>query len=392
MTRAPWLPAPVPPLQPPAFSAWLDCCRWIAASVVLVQHAGGILLLPLTYQDPQTRPALQFGYSFVAGYGHYAVMVFFVISGYLVGGSLCAEAARGRVSLKRYAARRVARLCTVLWPGLLLGLCLHWAGTNLLQGQGTSVYASIDADSGMRTLACNAVFLQGIACEVYAGNLSLWSLTHEVWYYAAFALLVSAIQLRGDLPAMAWRVVPLTGLVVGVALFQYANVSILAYFTIWLLGVAVAVLTVTPHRIPHWAGLVAFLAAASLFRVLKPALPAAPEVRFAVDLLVALAFSGWLYLARCDARLAPPPGGKLHARLAGFSFSLYCIHVPVLMIFSALLMEYSGTGYRVVPHSARDWLTVAAGLALAMGAAQAFYWLTEHHTDRVKRWLLQRLS
>ena len=92
------------------------------------------------------------------------------------------------------------------------------------------------------------------------------------------------------------------------------------------------------------------------------------------------------------APLAPPPGSTLHKRLADFSFSLYCIHTPLLMLYVSVLMYETGVGWHMKPTTPHVWLFTAAALPFSMACAWLFARLTERHTDAVRRWLFRRFD
>ena len=53
---------------------------------------------------------------FVSNYGHTAVIVFFLLSGYFVGGSVLRQVEAGTWSWQRYLTERMSRLWIVLIP------------------------------------------------------------------------------------------------------------------------------------------------------------------------------------------------------------------------------------------------------------------------------------
>ena len=115
----------------PAFSSVLDAARWMAALCVVTAHASSRILVP--FQELGDAPLLAHAFYAVNGFGHTAVVVFFVLSGYLVGGKGVVAAAQGRFDTRSYLAARVARLHAVLLPALLL----TWgadAASNALSG------------------------------------------------------------------------------------------------------------------------------------------------------------------------------------------------------------------------------------------------------------------
>ena len=73
--------------------------------------------------------------------GHQAVIWFFVISGFLVGGSVVNDIRRDRFQFGRYAINRFSRLYVVLIPALLIGYCIDEARI-FLHGMSTGPEAS----------------------------------------------------------------------------------------------------------------------------------------------------------------------------------------------------------------------------------------------------------
>src|SRR5690348_3723362 len=104
-----------------SFSGWLDLFRGLAALAVLYGHSRPLFFTSLS---PGQSPHLLTRALYVlSGFGHQAVMVFFVLSGFLVGGTVIRTARDGRWSWRRYATQRGTRLYIVLIPALLLTLC-----------------------------------------------------------------------------------------------------------------------------------------------------------------------------------------------------------------------------------------------------------------------------
>ncbi len=62
-----------------------------------------------------------------------------------------------------------------------------------------------------------------------------------------------------------------------------------------------------------------------------------PLLSAELDLVLALLFANLLLTLRCCPALRPPPWPAVHAALAGFSFSLYCTHIPVLVLYITVL-------------------------------------------------------
>jgi peptidoglycan/LPS O-acetylase OafA/YrhL len=377
-----------------AFSLWLDAFRWIAALIVTVCHACGVMIV--NYTRAIHHSLFHLGLSFVAGFAYFAVIVFFVLSGYLVGGSFWSSCTQGHPSITHYLIKRIVRLWIVFIPGMLVTwACIKLAVLILpLDGNGIPGADMISALS-ISTAFCNAAFLQYAACPPYGGSVPLWSLAHEFWYYVGFPFILigiffSANKLKGILFALFG--VAILGLITR---FNSWHAPIFLYFLLWLLGVAAAVVRWPLIRSPVVAGV--------LFIITAIALRSAPVIFhypatagqfdngvnyfFPYDCLVAMAFANLLLSLRHSRTLPMPPGGWINKSLAGFSFSLYCIHFPVMFVVASTSMRIFGVGDHYDGGDAVSAFLVGCGVISAVLAAFLFSRMTEAQTDRVRQFL-----
>ncbi len=96
----------------------LDLIRGLSALAVLYSHARVLLLRSAESGAALGLPAKVL--YFLSHFGHTAVMVFFVMSGFFISASILREVRTGRWSWKNYLTSRATRLYLVLIPGLLL--------------------------------------------------------------------------------------------------------------------------------------------------------------------------------------------------------------------------------------------------------------------------------
>ena len=371
-----------------SFSAWVDVCRWLAALSVLVTHAGIRMLPPVNEMPARSWPHI--AYAFAAGFDHQAVMVFFVLSGLLVGGSVLREvAATGTIMLGRYLLKRAVRLAVVLWPALALAAVADW----LAVSGGAIGYGVLPADVGnslsLPVLACNMLLLQTAACVQFGGVGALWSLFNEGWYYLLFPALALALLA----PWPATHRVALGGLaaaaLAGLTAAQFTGSPVGPYMLVWAVGAAVATLQRPLIRRPTLAlaALALLLLTIRLF-VRRSFAGDHPLLSAELDLLLALAFGNLLLTLRFCPALPPPPWPRLQRALAGFSFSLYCTHIPVLVLCITGLMRWTGLGWQMHEAGLAPWAALSGTLITCVGVAYAFSRLTEAHTETVRRWLL----
>lgn len=371
----------------PAYSVHLDAIRGLAALVVFSAHARNIF-----FGNIQSGPVTQDGGASVGGtyhgpavpaalgIGHHAVIVFFVLSGYLVGTSVIRWLQDERWSWRRYLTHRLTRLWVVLLPALLVGFCLDHFGTHLL-GEG-AVYAAPAGQSviqhpvaerlGASTLAANAAFLQTILRPELGSNVALWSLANEFWYYIAFPVLAIFLWRTTKLGARVACVLTL------VALAWFVGAPIALYFVIWLFGVAVSYIPRIPQRISRvvtLAGIALFLLTSVSVRrhaILPP---------YSADVVLGAIFSVVLY--GCLHERHAMRGGVYASAaqtLSGMSYTLYLVHLPALVFCSAVLMQPWHRWPKDLSHFA------AFGIVSLIVLAYAFanYLLFERNTDRVR--------
>jgi len=179
----------------------LDLVRGLSALAVMVMHARGFFLYDLS--ESQFPNLFIKAFYFLTGLGHEAVVVFFVLSGYFVGGSVLQAIQGTGFSTSRYALVRLTRLWTVLLPALVMTFAVDRLGAHFNPGAyaGTLRQAFMSGPDltcpaawGPDAFLGNLFFLQTISAPVYGSNGPLWSLANEFWYYVLFPLLACALD------------------------------------------------------------------------------------------------------------------------------------------------------------------------------------------------------
>ena len=367
-----------------AFSAHLDAMRGVAALVVFASHARNMFFGSRAAAVSAVAQSATIGHPGITGLGSQAVIVFFVLSGYLVGGSVLRGTAAGRWNWQDYLRQRMVRLWIVLIPALLIGAGIDLAGLHLFGNStlyggpaGQSVIPPVAQQLGVSVFLGNLFFLQEILVPRFGSNVALWSLANEFWYYMAFPFLV--FLFRG--PRVSTRigaaaVLLLTGVFVGK--------SISFYVLIWLLGAGVSLLNLKMR--PGFAlrltgfSLLAFAATSVFAR--RYSIP-----EFAAALTLALITSTTIYGCLHQRTMAGPAVYSwLSGALAKMSYSLYLTHLPALVFVSALLVNpwhpWSKDGVHVFGFGC-----VLLGVFLY---SALIYFVFERHTDRLKNAIRKR--
>jgi peptidoglycan/LPS O-acetylase OafA/YrhL len=381
-----------------SFEVWLDVIRWVSAFAVVCTHVNNRFLIKYLLLDADRRHFVHLIIAFIAGFGHQAVVAFFVISGLLVGGSLWNENQRSpRLDLGAYFVKRLVRLWTVLIPALFLIAVADAIGQDVFHGG--PVYGIVDAEDsgaglGVTALLCNAAFLQDAFCLQYGSDGALWSLFNEFWYYVIWPfLLIGVFSKRRPLIRGASLGVA-AALLIGLACFQRLGAPIAPYFLIWLLGVVVATRRsplVKMGRNQSALLLAVFMIA---FRLAVPTawMDKTPYAWFVADLALSLLLANTLLSAKLDPTLPTPPLPQTHRRLANFSFSLYCVHTPILNLYISILVFYFGVGWKMVPSNWQTVLLVASGVVVGVAGGYLFSLATEAHTHKLRKKALAILN
>ena len=203
----------------------------------MIEHARNLLFVD--YGKLESPTVIHKGFYFLTGFGHEAVVIFFVISGFLVGGKAWSLWKQDRFGWKRYLVDRVSRLYAVLIVALIFGGLFDVAGLKWFNDFGYYDHSTIenvavvserfDQRLSIQHFFGNLLMFQNIQISTYGSNGPLWSLAHEWWYYLLFPM--ALFVFKGSWPS---RVVCLGGLVL---LAWFLTPYILILFGVWLLGV-----------------------------------------------------------------------------------------------------------------------------------------------------------
>jgi peptidoglycan/LPS O-acetylase OafA/YrhL len=317
-------------------SVHLDLIRGVSALAVMLYHLRGLFFVdyPFLANKSLASSAL---YA-VTGYGHQAVMVFFVLSGYFIGTSVMESVDKQQWSWRTYLVSRMTRLQLVLFPALVLGALWDRIGMRIPQAAPLYYDAlykfngpSVALRSTIPVFLGNFFFLQSIISPVFGSNGPLWSLSYEFWYYIVFPALILATA--------AWIGTRIRLLYAGLALFLlwFIGPQISFYFLIWLAGALLGHLRRTTRfksrspALPWSAGLI-FVGALAWCRTRRL------SSDLLTDYIVAFCFALWLYTLLHGSREDASPAYQYAAKkLSGFSYTLYLTHFPALLLLRGLL-------------------------------------------------------
>lgn len=352
----------------------LDRLRWVSAWTVAFGHA-----VALVIAAPRQIGSSEWIAQYLADLRHPAVLIFFVLSGYLVGGSSLLNTTR--FSWRRYTIARFSRIYIVLIPTLFLILALD--GVSYVIDPSNPVYSLVWPRGAIgsvalydRYSATNVTSTLFLVQEIFGTSIGsgsqLWSLSYEWIFYFLFPAIVLIARRLGTSWFILVGVLSCAGLTI---IFQRAPLGWL--FILWCLGAGSRHLQSCLAMPKGVAWLGGATCATAFF--LTPHLP----FRLA-EFLVAAGLA--LYLSRFDPAKKNIISGW-ERTFADFSYSLYLVHLPVI-VFLAFIANRLGLlppeGVAVSPLSIG---MILSGLAPAFALAYIFGRLFEARTEPLRRWL-----
>jgi peptidoglycan/LPS O-acetylase OafA/YrhL len=350
------------------FSIYLDLWRFVAALLVVVYHSNVRLII--TEKLP------------FSSHGHAAVIVFFVLSGYVISYMTATREA----APVDYWASRLSRFYSLTIPAVLLCPLLDTWGEALAP---QFYVEKTTHDLAWLRILTSLTYLNEIwtVSIMSFSNVPYWSLCYEMWYYVLFAI---AVFMRGK--ARLW---------LGGTVAAMLGPKILLLAPIWLLGVAL-------HRhpalarIPQWLGWTLFLASWPMYGLFyycgmteygsqlllnligekwhhQMAFSKFFITDYLLALIIAANFVGFRTVAdKFTALLLPCE--KIVRWLSGYTFSLYILHQPLLQFYAAV---FDGD-----PHTSLFYSEVMLATLLSIVVIGHFTEHKRHHLRRLIRRML----
>lgn len=350
---------------------FLDGLRGIAALYVMIGHArwflweGGDVFNanPGAYSLLEKSQVYFFS---LFKYGHQMVLFFFVLSGFVIHLKQAKALSEGNTaSLKGYFFRRARRII----PPVIFALVLTYVCDKVVEYMGASIYLrttpvqtlnnAISFDHSLPTLLGNIFFVQDTYVPVFGSNGPLWSLKYEWWFYMLYPifLLINKRSAAGTLLVVAvLSILSVIGWSWGIKLLD----DVLAYLFCWWLGCFSADIYMQRAKLPQWVSVAACICLLAIPMQSKMF----ANSNILRDTVVAIGFWGLLntllILYKKGARIKVLEKLKF---LGDCSYTLYVIHVPLLVLFNALILFNTGN---IMPRSMFFvWLSIPVMIFLA---------------------------
>jgi peptidoglycan/LPS O-acetylase OafA/YrhL len=353
--------------MPRGLSIYLDILRVLAALQVALYHLGWLERIGIG-QHVWNR------------WGHEAVVIFFVLSGFVIRYSVDVK----DHTFRDYATSRLSRLYSVVLPCIALTLLFDAVGARLVPELYRNAGLDDTAALALTRVVFSVLMLNESWLSVGLGtNAPYWSVCYEFWYYALFA---------ASIYAAGWQRIGLL-----LMLSMAAGPHIMLLFPIWLLGAWVysSPMGQTWSRPVVWLGflqIIGVMACHVYFDLPNLCAEWLSSVisrniswsAFALsDTLLGLSFTLHVLAARqLDQLLWRALAGiaGIARAAAARSFTLYLIHMPLMMVLTSMCLA-AGLG-------TSPWLVGFGTVALPLLIAPAI----ENQRHRLRTWLLQMSS
>lgn len=339
---------------------WLDWLRFAAAMAVLFSHVRARVWVEYAGLEPSSQGAITQIFFLLTRLGHESVLIFFVLSGFLVGGRGAERLSRGTFDWRDYAVDRATRVFVPLIPAVLFTVFVMF-----MYGSPPTLISVIG----------NTFLLQGVLVDTLDGNGPLWSLSYEGWFYIIFGAFLGLV---GHLQIRTW----IAGVLFGISVVVFAVLDA-AYLLVWCLGTcAYWFRRETPSRTEIATAIIIALVGVAISQAVGNS-RAFHAVDVAVDAQrlggVILGLGAALLLRNLSAsRVAVPGYDDAGSKLAAFSYSLYLFHYPLLFSAAHLGIERSAA------LGVAEMISFVALSAGCIGFSWLAYQLFEKHTSKVR--------
>jgi peptidoglycan/LPS O-acetylase OafA/YrhL len=304
-------------------SVFIDLTRALAAQLVVVGHALSFTGF-LSFTEKEGRFYMQ----------NFAVVIFFFISGLLIGHTtLNKSAADRRYGFADFFTDRFSRIYTVYLPVLLIIFCIDLI---TVKAGGTYSYYS---GFNLKTFFANVLMLQyfpdvmsgltyTLNVEPFGSGRPLWTIAIEWWFYLFFGWI---FFLRRTKINKVFGVVICTALFI-VPAYNILKEERLCLAVAWASGLLYAVL----HRKGHVSHSRYVMIAGAVIMLLICCGTLRLFNYDAYNVYVCFATAVLLYfLLHISSLIHVPKGSAVMGtvkRFAGYSFSLYVLHYTILSV------------------------------------------------------------
>ena len=357
----------------------LDYLRGLSALLVCMGHLRNVFFVDYNDVLAVNSFLVKFFY-FITILGHQAVMIFFVLSGFLVGGSIIKNL--DNFNFKKYLTNRITRLWVVLIPCLFLTLVIDQlllsSNPELLQAKYRNIINSGPSENYSQTLMTlmgNIFFLQTIFVKTYGTLEPVWSLANEFWYYILFPLILIIIDFKNKYNLILKSLYTIFLLII----LYFLPIEIIKYFLIWCFGVFAFYIydqkKSNYHKFNFLLSLILLVSTLILSKLKILSL-------FNSDLLISLTVS-YLIVVCPKINLEQNKILKLFKNviihLSNISYTLYLIHFPICMLIFCYVIKFEKIYLNL-----SNFFSYLFFLSIIILIAYLFWFMFEKNTNLIR--------
>ena len=331
----------IPSIRNYRWSTHLDLLRGLASLLVFLGHMR--LLLFIEYSEISNPNFLVKRLNSLTVLGHQSVMIFFVLSGFFISATVIRRIQQKQWSWINYLVDRLTRLYIVLIPALLLssfwdslGIKIFGTGQDSFYGEKfhnghLATYKILENFTFQNALGTIA-FVQTIFVDLFGSNKAVWSLAYEFWYYILFPSIILFFCVKSLKARILYAF-----LASGILLMVGSEIRI--YFLVWLMGALVSICH--PSKYLNNKNILNSLIILSILMLcialISERFISSPKI---ADFLIGISTAGMIYLLVNSRSQITQEGAyeKFSKGLAGCSYTLYLVHMPILCFIRACVI------------------------------------------------------
>jgi peptidoglycan/LPS O-acetylase OafA/YrhL len=358
---------------------FLDGMRALAALYVVFHH---IWLQVWPRELGRTPPESVLQYTAWLSYGHFAVTLFLVLSGFC----LMLPVVRGNGTLrggaKAFLIRRARRILPPYYAAMAFSLALIWT----LVGHKTGTHWDVSIPVTWKGFFIHVLLLQNLIPSDEINHV-FWSIAVEWQIYFFFPVL---LLLWGRMNPWAITIATALGAFGFAAACGHYHVPIIAphYLALFVIGMFAAAMSHSADpAIRAWRDRTPWGLLSAIFAAAVVALCGhfgLDQSRFGIIDFVIGAFAACTLVYLSSERpnlLARALSWRPIVLIGGFSYSIYLIHAPLIQV----AWQYTVAPLHLVATQA-FLLTMAVSVPIVLGSAYLFYLVAERpFTSTVKR-------
>ena len=351
---------------------WLDALRFIAAFMVLLSHTRNDFFCDYSSLPAEQQNFYSFVFYVVGRMGHEAVIVFFVLSGFLVGGRTIERIKDKTINLRVYAINRFSRI----YPPLTISIIFFYI---------TTLFVPTETWD-WKTAIGNFLNLQGILCDSLVNPF--WSLSYEWWFYIVLALLGFSFKSTTN----AKRMLGFCLAFMAIGVFVVGEMFIV-YLVIWFLGaVAYLIRPTKSNKLILALSILGIISGIALYQISKdthafsfPFTLNGAWVELYLSLMTCLLIQQIILIKPSSTLISCIEKGLGY--MGNFSYTLYLAHRIICMwIFYFIFEKYSAT---FTIENILLYIVIVLGCLLG---CWLLYFASECHTARIKKFLIKHIA